>query len=40
MIRNDGRLRFAGPDRIRIDRAAPTLADRVTLVKEFVGRIG
>jgi hypothetical protein len=27
MIRNDGRLRFAGPDRIRIDRAAPTLAD-------------
>jgi transcription-repair coupling factor (superfamily II helicase) len=39
IIRNDGRVRFAGPDRVRIDRAAPTLADRVALVKEFVGRL-
>ena len=39
IIRSDGRVRFAGPDRIRIDRAAPTLADRVALVKEFIGRL-
>ena len=39
IIRNDGRVRFAGPDRVRIDCAAPTLSDRVALVKEFIGRL-
>jgi transcription-repair coupling factor (superfamily II helicase) len=39
LVQKDGRIRFAGPDRIRIDRAAPTLAERVALVKEFVGRL-
>ena len=39
IIKNDGRVRFAGPDRIRIERAAPTLAERVALVREFIGRL-
>jgi transcription-repair coupling factor (superfamily II helicase) len=39
IIKNDGRVRFAGPDRIRIERAAPALADRVTLVREFIARL-
>jgi len=32
-------VRFAGPDRVRIDRAAPALAERVALVKEFIGKL-
>jgi len=36
-MQRDGRTRFAGPDRVRIDRAAPTLADRVALVRGFLG---
>jgi transcription-repair coupling factor (superfamily II helicase) len=39
LVQRDGRIRFAGPDRIRIERAAPTLADRVALIKEFLGRL-
>ncbi len=33
MVQKDGRYRFAGPDRLRIDRAAPSLADRAQLVE-------
>jgi transcription-repair coupling factor (superfamily II helicase) len=40
MVQNDGRIRFAGPDRIRIERAAPALAERVALVKDFLARLG
>ena len=40
LVQKDGRIRFAGPDRVRIERAAPTLADRVALLKEFIARIG
>ena len=40
LVQKDGRIRFAGPDRVRIERAAPTLADRVALLKEFLGRLG
>jgi transcription-repair coupling factor (superfamily II helicase) len=36
LVQRDGRIRFAGPDRVRIERAAPTLAERVTLVREFL----
>jgi transcription-repair coupling factor (superfamily II helicase) len=39
LVQRDGRIRFAGPDRIRIERAAPTLADRVALVRDFLGRL-
>jgi transcription-repair coupling factor (superfamily II helicase) len=39
LMRTDGRIRFAGPDRIRIERGAPALADRVALVKDFLGRL-
>jgi transcription-repair coupling factor (superfamily II helicase) len=39
VMQEDGRIRFAGPDRVRIERAAPTLADRFALVKEFVARL-
>ena len=39
LVQRDGRIRFAGPDRVRIERGAPTLADRVTLVREFLGRL-
>jgi transcription-repair coupling factor (superfamily II helicase) len=39
LVQRDGRIRFAGPDRIRIERGAPTLADRVTLVREFLEKL-
>jgi len=39
LVQRDGRIRFAGPDRIRIERAAPTLADRIALVKDFLARL-
>jgi len=39
MIQRDGRVRFAGPDRLRIDRAAPTLGERVALVRDFLGKL-
>jgi transcription-repair coupling factor (superfamily II helicase) len=39
LVQKDGRIRFAGPDRLRIERAAPSLAERVTLVKDFLGRL-
>jgi transcription-repair coupling factor (superfamily II helicase) len=38
-VQRDGRIRFAGPDRIRIDRAAPALADRIALVRDFIGKL-
>jgi transcription-repair coupling factor (superfamily II helicase) len=39
LVQRDGRMRFAGPDRLRIDRAAPTLEDRVALVRGFLERL-
>ncbi|MFO1325444.1 MAG: transcription-repair coupling factor [Burkholderiales bacterium] len=39
LVQRDGRIRFAGPDRIRIERAAPALPDRVALVKDFLGKL-
>jgi transcription-repair coupling factor (superfamily II helicase) len=39
LLQKDGRVRFAGPDRVRIERAAPTLAERVALVRDFLGRL-
>ncbi len=39
LVQRDGRIRFAGPDRVRIDRGAPALADRVALVREFLARL-
>jgi transcription-repair coupling factor (superfamily II helicase) len=39
MVQRDGRIRFAGPDRLRIDRAAPTLAERVELVQDFLKKL-
>jgi transcription-repair coupling factor (superfamily II helicase) len=39
LVQQDGRYRFAGPDRIRIERAAPTLDERVALVESFLGRL-
>jgi transcription-repair coupling factor (superfamily II helicase) len=38
-VQRDGRIRFAGPDRLRIDRAAPTLGERVALVRDFLGKL-
>ena len=40
LVQRDGRIRFAGPDRIRIERGAPTLADRIALVRDFLGKLG
>jgi len=40
LVQKDGRIRFAGPDRVRIERAAPTLGERVMLVRDFLGNIG
>jgi transcription-repair coupling factor (superfamily II helicase) len=39
LVQRDGRIRFAGPDRIRIERAAPTLSDRVAVVREFLAKL-
>jgi len=39
LIQRDGRYRFAGPDRVRIERAAPTIEDRLVLVQEFLGKL-
>ncbi|MCL4761851.1 MAG: transcription-repair coupling factor, partial [Burkholderiales bacterium] len=39
MVQRDGRIRFAGPDRVRIDKAAPSLAERYDLVRDFLGRL-
>ena len=40
LVQRDGRVRFAGPDKVRIERAAPALSDRVALVKEFLAKVG
>jgi transcription-repair coupling factor (superfamily II helicase) len=39
LMQKDGRIRFAGPDRVRIERAAPTLADRVALIRDFLDQL-
>jgi transcription-repair coupling factor (superfamily II helicase) len=39
LVQKDGRIRFAGPDRIRIERAAPAIGERLALVREFLGRL-
>jgi transcription-repair coupling factor (superfamily II helicase) len=39
LMQKDGRIRFAGPDRVRIDRAAPTLTERIALVRDFLGKL-
>jgi len=39
LVQKDGRIRFAGPDRIRIERAAPSLADRMAMLREFLGKL-
>ena len=39
LVQRDGRIRFAGQDRVRIERAASTLAERVALVEDFLGRL-
>jgi len=39
LVQKDGRMRFAGPDRLRIERAAPALGDRVALVGDFLARL-
>ncbi len=39
LVQKDGRIRFAGPERLRIERAAPRLADRVALLREFLGKL-
>jgi transcription-repair coupling factor (superfamily II helicase) len=39
LVQKDGRIRFAGPDRVRIERAAPTLNERVALVREFLAKL-
>jgi len=39
LVQRDGRYRFAGPDRVRIERAAPDLDDRIALVEDFLRRL-
>jgi transcription-repair coupling factor (superfamily II helicase) len=39
LVQRDGRIRFAGPDRIRIERAAPALNERVALVRDFLSKL-
>jgi transcription-repair coupling factor (superfamily II helicase) len=40
LIRRDGTHRLAGPNRVRIERAAPTLNERAALVQQFLSRLG
>jgi transcription-repair coupling factor (superfamily II helicase) len=39
LVQKDGRIRFAGPERLRIERAAPTLAERVSMLRDFLGKL-
>ena len=39
LIQKDGRYRFAGQERVRIERTAPTIEERVALVREFLARL-
>jgi len=39
LVQRDGRIRFAGPDRVRIERGAPGLAERFALVRDFLARL-
>ncbi len=39
LVQRDGHIRFAGPDRVRIERAAPALAERVALLRDFFARL-
>ena len=39
LVQSDGRIRFAGPERIRIERAAPTLSERIALLRGFLGKV-
>jgi transcription-repair coupling factor (superfamily II helicase) len=39
LVQKDGRIRFAGPDRIRIERAAPALTERIALVRDFLAKL-
>jgi transcription-repair coupling factor (superfamily II helicase) len=39
LIRKDGRYRLAGPDKVRIERTASTLDERVALVREFLATL-
>ncbi len=36
MIQRDGRIRLAGQDRVRIERATPSLEDRKNMLREFL----
>jgi transcription-repair coupling factor (superfamily II helicase) len=38
-VQRDGRMRFAGPDRVRLDRAAPALDERAALVRDFLQQL-
>ncbi len=39
LVQRDGRYRFAGQDRVRIERAAPEIDDRIALVEDFLKRL-
>jgi transcription-repair coupling factor (superfamily II helicase) len=39
LVQRDGRIRFAGPDRVRLERPAPTLAERACVVREFLAKL-
>ncbi len=36
LVQKDGRYRFAGPDKLRIERAVPNLLDQVKMLREFM----
>ena len=39
LVRQDRRYRFAGPDKVRIERPAPTLEERVGAVRDFLATL-
>jgi hypothetical protein len=39
LLQSNAGFRLAGQDRVRIERSAETLDERVTLVREFLARL-
>jgi transcription-repair coupling factor (superfamily II helicase) len=39
LVQRDGRIRFAGPDRVRIERGAPGIAERAAMLRDFLARL-
>jgi transcription-repair coupling factor (superfamily II helicase) len=39
LIQRDGRYRFAGPDKLKIERAVPTLSEQAQMIRDFLAAL-